>query len=27
LKDARKKYGDVKFPNPKKILRINKEKG
>ena len=27
LKDARRKYGDVKFPNPKKILRINKEKG
>ena len=26
LKEARKEYGDVKFPNPKKVARINKEK-
>jgi hypothetical protein len=26
LKDARKKHGDIKFPNPKKVSRINKEK-
>jgi len=26
LKEARNKHGDIKFPNPKKIARINKEK-
>ena len=26
LKEARQRYGDVKFPNPKKITRINMEK-
>jgi hypothetical protein len=26
LKEARQRHGDIKFPNPKKVTRINKEK-